>query len=289
MRKFYIEKEYKGYTASKYLTEVQEYSSRSIRAIDIYLDGKKIKPNKKLRPYNKLLVYEKEKGTNIKAMEMDLDIVYEDQDLLIINKEPFIVVHPTLKKVDKTLANGIVYHFQKNNNLSIVPRFYNRLDMNTSGLIIITKNSYSQAYLQEKCEVKKCYKAIVKGIVKEDEFIIEEAIGRIGDSLRRELIDEEHGGQYAKTAVKVIERLEDEKLTLVECELFTGRTHQIRVHLSSKGHPILGDELYDVKDKRANRQLLHAYKIQFKNPSTKQIQNIEIDLPKDMKTLLVKE
>lgn len=286
MRKFTIEKEYKGYTISQYLKEVQEYSGRSIRNLTVYLNGKRVKPSKKVRPLNKLVVYEKEKGTNIKPIPMDLDIVYEDQDLLILNKEPHIIVHPTLKKTDRTLAHGVVHHFKENNNLSVVPRFYNRLDMNTSGLIVVTKNSYSQAYLQEKVEVKKWYKAIAKGIIEEDEFVIEKPIGRVGDNLRREILEVEDGGQYSKTAFKVLERFEEKDITLVECELFTGRTHQIRVHLNSIGHPIIGDELYDGKDERVDRQQLHAYKLKIKNPSSKKEQVIEIDIADDMKKML---
>jgi 23S rRNA pseudouridine1911/1915/1917 synthase len=287
MRKFSVEKEYKGYTISRYLREVQEYSGRSIRNLIFYLDGKRVKSTKKLRQYNKLLVYEKEKGTDIKGIKLDLDIVYEDQDLLVLNKPPYMVVHPTLKKTDFTLANGIVYYFETISNLSVVPRFYNRLDMNTSGLIIVTKNAYAQAYLQEKCEVKKYYKAIVEGIVEKDEFIVEKPIGRIGDSLQRQILSVESGGQYSKTAFKVLKRFKDKNITLVECELFTGRTHQIRVHLSSEGHPIVGDELYNgpVND-FYKRQMLHAYKVEFVNPKTKNNQLLEIDLPSDMKLLL---
>ena len=125
--------------------------------------------------------------------------------------------------------------------------------------------------------------AIVKGIIEEDAFIIEKPIGRIGDNLRREILSVEKGGQEAKTAVKVIKRFED--YSLIECELFTGRTHQIRVHLSNLGHPIMGDELYDGLDKRAKRQLLHAYKLELVNPKTKELQNFEASLPEDIKQL----
>lgn len=288
MRKFVIEKEYKGYTVSKYLKEVQEYSSRSIRNLKFLLDKKEVKASKKLRPLNRLVVIEKEKGTDIKAIEMNLDIVYEDQDLLIVNKEPFLIVHPTLKKADKTLANGVVHYFKKVKNLSVVPRFYNRLDMNTSGIIVIAKNSYAQAYLQEKCQVEKWYQTVVKGIIKEDEFVVENSIGRVGDNLKREVLEVEAGGQYAKTAFRVLKRYEEEDLTLVECQLFTGRTHQIRVHLSTLGYPIIGDELYGGTDKRVDRQMLHAYKLKFVNPTSKKEQIIEIELAKDMQDLLTK-
>lgn len=284
MKKFIIEKEYKGYTVAKYLKEVQHFSSRSMRNMKFILDNKEVRSDKKIKPLNRLQVIEKNKGTNIEPIAMDLDIVYEDSELLIINKEPFIVVHPTLKKVDKTLAHGIVHYFLEKTGNITVPRFYNRLDMNTSGLIVITKTAFAQAFLQDKVDVKKKYLAIVKGIVEKDEFIIEEPIGRVGESLRREILSIEKGGQEAKTAVKVLKRFED--YTLIECELFTGRTHQIRVHLSTLGHPIMGDELYDGLDLRAKRQLLHAYKLKLVNPKTKEIQEFEAELPTDIKKLI---
>ena len=284
MKKFIIEKEYKGYTVAKYLKEVQHFSSRSMRNMKFILDNKEVRSDKKIKPLNRLQVIEKNKGTNIEPIAMNLDIVYEDSEILIINKEPFIVVHPTLKKVDKTLAHGIVHYFLEKTGNITVPRFYNRLDMNTSGLIVITKTAFAQAFLQDKVDVKKKYLAIVKGIIEEDELIIDKPIGRLGDNLRREILAVENGGQEAKTAVKVLKRFND--YTFIECELFTGRTHQIRVHLSTMGHPILGDELYDGLDVRAKRQLLHAYKLKLINPKTKLEQEFEASIPEDIKKLI---
>ena len=117
---------------------------------------------------------------------MDLKIVYEDKNLLIINKDANVVVHPTQKKVDKTLANGIVDYFLKTTGKIQVPRFYNRLDMNTSGLIVVAKNAFAQAFLQEKAEIRKFYMAVCEGIVEKDEFFIERPIGRVGDKIKRE-------------------------------------------------------------------------------------------------------
>lgn len=285
MKKFIIEKEYKGYTVKQYLQEVQNFSGRSMRNMKFILDNKEVRLDKKLKPLNRLQVIEKNKGTNIEPIDMELDIVYEDSEILIINKEPFLVVHPTLKKVDKTLANGIVHYFLKTTGNITVPRFYNRLDMNTSGLIVVTKTAFAQAFLQDKVDVRKKYVAVVKGIVEKDEFIVDTPIGRIGENLRREILSVEKGGQEAKTAVKVLKRYED--YTLLECELFTGRTHQIRVHLSSLGHPIMGDELYEGLDIRVKRQLLHAYKLTLVNPKSKIEQSFEAELPVDIKKLFI--
>ena len=288
MKKYIIEPEYHGYKIGDYLKEVLGYSSRSMRKIDIFLNGKKVKPNKKVRKLNRVLVKEHNKGTNIEPIQMDLDIVYEDKNLIILNKEPYLIVHPTKKKVDKTLAHGIVHYMKEQTGEITVPRFYNRLDMNTSGIIVVTKNGFSQAFLQnkEKATVKKYYQTIVKGIVKEDNFVIEESIGRVGESLKRELLSVEKGGQTAKTGVKVLKRMDDQNLTLLEVELFTGRTHQIRVHLSSMGHPILGDELYGGVADSVKRQLLHAYKLIFTNPDTGKEETVTTTLPDDMEKIV---
>ncbi len=291
MKKYIIEPEYHGYKVGDYLKEVLGYSSRSMRKIDIFLNGKKVKPNKKVRKLNRLLIKEHNKGTNIQPIKMELDIVYEDNNLIILNKEPYLIVHPTKKKVDKTLAHGIVYYMKEKTGEITVPRFFNRLDMNTSGLIVVAKNGHAQAFLQnkEKATVKKYYQAIVNGIVEEDEFLIEEPIGRVGESLKREVLSVEDGGQIAKTRVKVLKRMVEQNLTLLEVELFTGRTHQIRVHLSSKGYPILGDELYGGQREGVKRQLLHAYKLKFTNPETKLEELVEVELPNDMKKIVEKQ
>lgn len=288
MKKYIIEPEYHGYKVGDYLKEVLGYSSRSMRKIDIFLNGKKVKPNKKVRKLNRLLVKEHNKGTNIEPIQMDLDIVYEDKNLIILNKMPYLIVHPTKKKVDKTLAHGIVHYMKEKTGEITVPRFYNRLDMNTSGIIVVTKNGFSQAFLQnkEKAIVKKYYQTIVEGIVEKDEFVIEKSIGRVGESLKRELLLTEEGGQTAKTGVKVLKKMYDQNLTLLEVELFTGRTHQIRVHLSSIGHPILGDELYGGMVNSAKRQLLHAYKLIFTNPDTGKEEIVTTTLPNDMMTII---
>ena len=283
MKRFKIEKEHYGYKISEYLREIQNYSGRSLRNIEVFLDGKKVRITKKIRKQGILKVAEKEKGTNIKPIKIPLDIVFEDEDILVVNKQPYLVTHPTKKKVDVTLANGIVYYFQEKYGKEMVPRFYNRLDMDTSGLIIIAKNSFAQAFLQNFGDVKKYYMALVHGIIKEDTITIEKPIARVGDDLRRQILDE---GQYAKTVVKTIKRNEDKNITLAECELFTGRTHQIRVHLSNEGYPILGDKLYGDIDDNVKRQMLHSYKVSFIHPRTKEIKELEIGMYDDMKEFM---
>ena len=290
MKKFIIEPEYDGYEIGTYLKETKGYSGRGLRNLEIYLNGKRVKNNsKKVRKLNRVLIKEKDKETGIKPMEIPIKVAYEDKNVLLIDKDPYIIVHPTQKKVDKTLANGVVNYFLKTTGKIMVPRFFNRLDMNTSGLIIVAKNSYAQSFLQEKGTVNKFYKAIVKGIVEKDEFLIDRPIGKVGDELRRRELTVEEGGQEAQTKIKVVKRFEEENLTLIEAELLTGRTHQIRAHMALEGYPLLGDELYGGEDKRAKRQMLHSYKTEFTDVETGKLITVEIDLPEDMKELLEKD
>lgn len=286
MKKFVVEPEFHNMKISQYLRE-KGYSGRGIRNVEVYLNGKRTKTTKQVKKNARLLVKEKEKEVGIRSIQMDLKIMYEDKNLLIIDKDPYLVVHPTTKKTDLTLANGVVHYLQEQTGKIQPPRFFNRLDMNTSGLIVVAKNAYTQAFLQsDKEKVSKFYQAIVKGIVKEDEMMIEIPIGKEGDELRRKEMIPENGGQTAKTYMKVLERFPNEDLTLIELKLFTGRTHQIRAHMSLVGYPILGDELYGGDDIRAKRQLLHAFKLIFTDVESGEKIQIEAPLPEDFKEIL---
>lgn len=287
MKEIIIDKNSFRMKVSQYLREFHNYSGRSLRNIEVYFNGNKVKTTFKLPQEGILIVKEKEKSTDLEAKYLNLDIIYEDDDLLIINKPPFLLTHPTLKKVDITLANGIVYYFNNKYQKKLVPRFVNRLDMNTSGLIVIAKNAFTQSFFQsENVNIEKKYLAIAEGIIEDDHFIIEKNIYKDGDRLDR-IIDER--GQYAKTEFKVIERFKNIGVTLVECKLYTGRTHQIRVHLKSINHPIIGDSLYNPESKYnkiVNRQMLHSYFLEFNHPTTGKRLKFDIGLYKDMKDLI---
>lgn len=287
MKEIIIDKNSFRMKVSQYLREFHNYSGRSLRNIEVYFNGNKVKTTFKLPQEGILIVKEKEKSTDLEAKYLNLDIIYEDNDLLIINKPPFLLTHPTLKKVDITLANGIVYYFNNKYKKKLVPRFVNRLDMNTSGLIVIAKNAFTQSFFQsENANIEKKYLAIAEGIIEDDHFIIEKNIYKDGDRLDR-IIDER--GQYAKTEFKVIERFKNIGVTLVECKLYTGRTHQIRIHLKSINHPIIGDSLYNPESKYnkiVNRQMLHSYFLEFNHPTTGKRLKFDIGLYKDMKDLI---
>lgn len=284
IRKFIVAPEFDRFKIDRYLKRVMGYSARGLRQLDIYVNGKRLKNlDKIVRKLNRVLVVEKEKETGIVPMDIPLRVVYEDKNMLLIDKDAGIVVHPTEKKVAVTLANGLVNYFLKTEGKILVPRFFNRLDMNTTGLIIAVKNAWTQNFLQKQGKVKKYYLALAHGIIDKDEFLIDIPIGRKNEELFRQKMTPEEGGQEAKTLIRVIQRIPTRNLTLLEAELLTGRTHQIRAHLNILGHPLLGDELYGGGDPRVSRQMLHSYKCVFTVPETGETKTVEIGPPEDMR------
>ena len=226
--------------------------------------------------------------------DIPLEIVYEDDDLLVINKQYGITVHPTKGCPSHTLANGIMHHMLKTDQ-SFKIRFINRLDTDTSGLLLVGKNSYIQNEITKQMRAKtidKHYIAVVNGIVEKDEFLIDKPIGRPSqDEIRRAVLAEESGGYPSQTEVKVLERIYSEKFdsqfTIVELHLLTGRTHQIRVHMGSIGHILVGDSLYgDTHLDLINRQALHAYRLSLTHPITKERLDLRSNLPDDIQNLI---
>lgn len=279
-----------------YLKYVEGLSSRFIKqaAIErrVLVNGKSVKLNYYLKNGDEILIKIKreDETQNIDPIEMDLDIVYEDEFILVVNKPPFMVVHPS-KSHSISLSNGVMNHFKKNNTDAIV-RLVNRLDMNTSGLLVIAKSQYAHMFLSKLIQdnvFKKKYMAIVHGNLENKEGVIEKNIFRpTDDSIRRIVHDTE--GQYAKSIYEVVESYKNSDLVRVRIE--TGRTHQIRVHMNYLGHPIVGDDLYGERENEnsgVNRQMLHAYKIKFLHPYTKEFLTFECPLPDDMKNYIEKQ
>ena len=285
-----------GIKLRDYLKREMGISTRLIRSASIqkriFVNDVVVKMNKTVRNGEVIKIdLEKDESQNIAPEKMDLDIVFEDEDILVINKRPFMVVHPTKTYQSGTLANGVINYFQESGQNCIV-RLVSRLDMNTSGLIIIAKNQYSHGMLSKAMSennVEKRYLAIAHGIFKEKQGTIDAPIYRpegIENGTRR-VIDER--GQRSITHYKVVEEFED--ASLVECKLETGRTHQIRVHLSHLGHPIFGDVLYGDGDNEhglIERQALHAFGLNFKSPRTGEELSLRAEMPEDMKELIKK-
>lgn len=284
-----INEKYVGQKLEIYLREELGFSGRYIRKMHYILNGKPISFRTKIPAKGILTIQTKDKNTeidSIKPIKLNLNIIYEDDDLLIVNKPPFLLVHPTQKIADVTLANGIRYYFNENGIKEKV-RFYNRLDMNTSGLIIIAKNPRVQHLLQSKDTIiTKKYLALVENIFPDNvsHIEIEKNILQIDNEIKR-IVDK--NGQYAKTIVNIVKNYNRFNISLVECELKTGRTHQIRIHLNHIKHPILGDSLYNESSKfKVNRQMLHSYYLKIYNKGWGKNIEVKIDIPQDMKSLI---
>lgn len=221
-----------------------------------------------------------ENSNNIVATEMNLDIIYEDNYLLVLNKPAGIPVHPSSLHFKDTLSNGVKYYFNTI-NLNRKIRIVNRLDRDTSGIVIFAKNQYVQEMLilqmKDNC-FKKEYIGILDGILEFPEGIINAPIARKRDSIIERCVDE--AGQTSVTHYKLIKTFNN--LSLVHFILETGRTHQIRVHTKYIGHPIIGDTLYGIETSIISRQALHSYKIKFIHPITGKNMELISDIPNDI-------
>ena len=244
-----------------------------------------LKPSYKTKLDDHIEFFEKEKEVlNIEPENIDIDILYEDDDILIVNKERGQVVHPSNGHKSKTLVNAIMYHCK--DKLSTIngvvrPGIVHRIDKDTSGILCICKNDFSHRDISEQFKkhtnIRK-YKAVLKGSIKKDEGIIDKPIGRDKKNRLRMAID--INGKNAITHYKVLKRYDN--YTYVECELLTGRTHQIRVHMKDIGCPVLGDMLYGRVDKNfkdLKGQILHAYYLKLIHPRTKKEIEFTAELP----------
>ncbi|HBF7322500.1 TPA: RluA family pseudouridine synthase [Clostridioides difficile] len=278
-------------TLKEVLLDKLNFSVRSLskmkREKSVLVNGVYKKPSLKVYSGDLIEVKIDEEKANFEPQDLNLQIIYDDFDIIMVNKPPFMVVHPTKSHYDKTIANGISYYID-NQKENVKIRFVNRLDMNTSGLVIVAKNAYAHHTLStamSENKVEKKYITVVDGIIKENEGTIDEPIYRPTEDSIKRIIDER--GQSSVTHYKVIERLEN--ATVLEVSLETGRTHQIRVHMAHIGHGIIGDELYGYVDEELiNRQALHAYKFEFEQPRTKEKLKFKADIPEDMKELISK-
>lgn len=278
-------------TLKEVLLDKLNFSVRSLskmkREKSVLVNGVYKKPSLKVYSGDLIEVKIDEEKANFEPQDLNLQIIYDDFDIIMVNKPPFMVVHPTKSHYDKTIANGISYYID-NQKENVKIRFVNRLDMNTSGLVIVAKNAYAHHTLStamSENKVEKKYITVVDGIIKENEGTIDEPIYRPTEDSIKRIIDER--GQSSVTHYKVIERLEN--ATVLEVSLETGRTHQIRVHMAHIGHGIIGDELYGYVDEELiDRQALHAYKLEFEQPRTKEKLKFKADIPEDMKELISK-
>lgn len=231
-----------------------------------------------------VLIDFEEDNSNIVASNIPLNIIYEDDYLLVLNKPANIAIHPSILHFDNSLSNGVKFYFDKL-GLKKKIRIVNRLDRNTSGIVILAKNEYIQECLIKQMktnEFKKEYLAIAKGILESKSGTLNFPIARKEGSIIERTVSSD--GDSAITHYDVVKEFNN--LSLVHIVLETGRTHQIRVHFSHIGHPILGDTLYGSPSKLINRQALHSYKLTFIHPVTKKVVSLEAPLPNDIKNII---
>lgn len=289
-----IDKVVIGQRIDKFLVENTEYTRSKIqKMIDndcILVNGKSIKSSYTLKAGDQIEVKDYEENTDILPENIPLDIYYEDDDLIVVNKPSGMVVHPAPGNYTGTLVNALMYH---TNNLSTVntsirPGIVHRIDADTSGLLLVAKNDKAHNILAEaiqKKEVVREYIALVEGVIKEDSATIDAPIGRDVNNRKKMCVTRDNSKE-AVTHIRVLKRFTD--ATLIRCKLETGRTHQIRVHLSYIGHPVVNDPVYG-RRKLINPkfgQMLHAEKLGFVHPTTKEYMEFTSPVPDEFTKIL---
>ncbi|MFW5794372.1 MAG: RluA family pseudouridine synthase [Bacillota bacterium] len=278
----------------KYVSEnIKTLSRSNVKALIeedlILVNGDSIKPSYKVASNDTIEILETEKSTSdIKPVKLDLDIVYEDNDLLVINKESGMVVHPAPGHYEDTLVNGLIYHFESLSDINgkLRPGIIHRLDKDTSGLLMVAKNNYAHEILANELHERKTkreYIALVEGLIKNKKGRINAPIGR--DKSNRLRMTVRADGKKAVTNFEVLEHFKN--YSLISCKLETGRTHQIRVHMQYINHPLVNDELYGKKIDDFG-QYLHARTLGFTHPRTNKWLEFTSELPKEFKNYINK-
>ncbi len=298
MIKYIVKEEEKSKRLDNYISTKNDEITRTsaqrlIEEQHILVNGKNQKVSYRVNVGDEITIEEiKAEEIELKAQEIPIEIIYEDKDIIVVNKPKGMVVHPANGNPDGTLVNAIMAICK--DSLSGIggklrPGIVHRLDKDTSGLLIIAKNDKAHVNMSEQIknhEVKKTYIALVKGIVKENEATIDMPIGRSISDRKKMAVTK--NGKNAVTHIKVLKRYK--KYTLLEINIETGRTHQIRVHLSQIGYPIVGDEVYSngKNEFEVTGQCLHAKSLEFEHPITKQKMKLEAPLPEYFEKIIKK-
>lgn len=268
-------------------SKIQQYIDEGF----ILVNNKKEKSSYKLCLNDEISIedFPKEES-DLKGEDIPLDVVYEDDDLMVINKPVGLVVHPGAGNYEHTLANALKYHSDNLSSLNgdFRPGIVHRLDKDTAGLLVVAKNDYAHAFLADQLKdhtLGRRYYALVKGVIGEEEGKIIAPIARDKQNRLKMAVDVRNGKE-AVTNFKVIERFKD--YTLLECILETGRTHQIRVHLNYIDHPVIGDPLYGKGNRTIYKdgQLLFAHHISFIHPKSKKKMEFDVPLPKYFRDII---
>lgn len=290
MKEYIVSQEEKGKRLDTYIPSVdtditRTSAQRLIEDGNILVNGKNAKVSYKIQENDKISVEIPEpKQIELKAQNIPIEIIYEDSDIIVVNKPKGMVVHPANGNPDGTLVNAIMAICK--DSLSgiggeIRPGIVHRIDKDTSGLLIVAKNDNAHVKMSEQIknhEVKKTYIALVRGVFKENEATIDMPIGRSTSDRKKMAVNK--NGKNAITHIKVLKRFD--KYTLLQVNIETGRTHQIRVHLSHIGYPIVGDYTYSNGKNEFDviGQCLHAQKLEFKHPITQKDMCLEAELPR---------
>lgn len=299
--KYVVTKEDEGRYVKEILNLRMELSSRLLKKIkvsgDILLNGKHVNVRARVYEGDVVRAVYPDEQSYFEPEDIPLDVVYEDEDLLIVNKQAGLIVHPTYNFPNGTLANALTYRMQQRGEVYKL-RFVNRLDMYTSGLIIIAKNAHCQDFISNEMKenkVIKKYKAIVHGVL-EGSGTIDKPIDKDPNHIARRIVCP--NGYPSVTNYSVIESFPDavyggiKGFSFLDLKLDTGRTHQIRVHLTDMAHPLVGDELYaqlygySENPEWMPRQALHSYYIEFTHPRDGHVVKAEVPLPLDMEYCL---
>lgn len=253
------------------------------------VNERETKSGKVLKEGDVVFFEEKEYETDVLPENIPLDIVFEDEELAVINKPQGMTVHPAVGNFTGTLVNALLYHFESVSDIGgeVRPGIVHRIDKDTSGLLVVAKTNRAHLSLAKQIASKTCkrtYLALVEGVVKADKGTIDKPIGRSTTDRKKMAIN--YGGKEAITHFRVKERFET--ATLVQFDLETGRTHQIRVHSKDMGHPIIGDKAYGFKNQRFNLegQLLHATRLVLTHPTTGKRMEFEAPLPEHFSRIL---
>ena len=281
------------FISDKYSSFTRSQIKKHIDDGKIIVNGKTCKAGYELRIGDEVEVYiEDTKNITAVAQDLPIDIVYQDDDIVVINKSQGMVVHPAVGNREGTLVNALLYQINslsKTNNDDIRPGVVHRIDKDTSGLLVVAKNDFSHLSLSEQIKEKTCkrhYIALLQGNLKEKEGEIITNIGRDPKNRLKQSVLPDGKGKIAHTIYKVLAYYQG--YTLCEFELKTGRTHQIRVHAKYLKHPIVGDKLYNTNPCKfkLDGQLLHAYKLTLSHPRTNELMTFEVELPDYFKSVL---